>query len=108
MAAERSDGYYGSSPILFAATLLGLGAGVLFQQWSGPTGDALLDGGLTMDIGLYVCSHPAVNVVRALLLDLLPTSCGRGGHGLVWVSLNVTSVIAGWFAIVVGLSAFMV
>jgi hypothetical protein len=107
MARESSEGYFGGSPILFVATVLGLGTGVLMQQWGGPTGDALIDGALAVCMGLYVCSHPAVNVARALLLDLLPVSTGSGGHGPVWLVLNFSSVIAGWFAIVVGLSAFL-
>lgn len=107
MAADDREAYFGSSLTLLIATAIGLGTGVIFPRWSGPTGDLLLDGGLTVAIGLYVCSHPAVNLARALLLDLLPASSVQTGRGPIWILLNVSSVIAGWFAIVVGLSAFL-
>jgi hypothetical protein len=66
------------------------------------TGD-LLDGALSVALGLYICSHPAANAVDLLFFSRggtrqLPT----GWPGAAWLGLNLLVVVVGWLMIVLG------
>ena len=71
------------------------------------TGRHLLDGGIGVILGLYICSHPAANAVDALYLT-------RGAlrevwskwSGIQWLALNVLVTFAGWLVIVSGATRF--
>ena len=83
--------------MLLLSTVLWLGTAIALQAWGGPTGDVVIDGGLAVAVGLYACSHPAVNLARMLLFEMLPSSSRSTGRGPVWLLLNLTSAVAGWF-----------
>jgi len=73
------------------------------------TGSARLDGSLGLLLGLYVCSHPAANVLDMLLFMTADTREGITGtrSGQLWLALNVLTLLAGWVAIFSGAMRFV-
>jgi hypothetical protein len=80
---------------------------VLFSFGPLLTGEARMDGAIGIVLGLYVCSHPASNV-----LDLLFSEGGVRRHapadesGIFWYFLNLLVMIAGWLAVLLGIIQF--
>ena len=73
------------------------------------TGDTRLDGSLGLLFGLYVCSHPAANMLDMLLFM---TADSREGiiatrSGQFWLALNALTLTAGWVAIFSGAIRFV-
>jgi hypothetical protein len=72
------------------------------------TGQGYLDGAISVALGLYICSHPASN-----LLDLLFSDGGviRGSsseeRGIAWYALNLLVMIAGWLVVLLGIIRFV-
>jgi hypothetical protein len=67
------------------------------------TGVQLLDGGITVLFGLYICSQPAANAVDMLFYQrsaVRPHSSTRDGLG--WLALNMLALLVGWVVIVIG------
>jgi hypothetical protein len=73
------------------------------------TGTRLLDGGIGVMLGLFICAHPAANGVNLMFLERtayhqLPT----GWSNARWLALNMLVLIAGWIVIVIGAAQFSV
>lgn len=71
------------------------------------TGLPLLDGGIGVLLGLYICSHPAANAVdmlfeRGLLRRITSKWLGAG-----WLALNLLVLGVGWTVIVTGVMRFV-
>jgi hypothetical protein len=89
--------------MLWALVLLGIAySGLLYYQGT-LTGTDRADGILAVVFGLYICSHPAANVVDMLFF------AGRGGRPfsarrsvLLWVALNGLVLLIGWLVIFMG------
>jgi hypothetical protein len=75
-----------------------------FAYMGALTGSVRLDGSLGLLLGLYVCSHPAANVLDMLLFMTSDTREGITGtrSGQLWLALNVLTLLAGWVAIFSG------
>jgi hypothetical protein len=71
------------------------------------TGEPRYDGALGVVIGLYVCSHPASNVLDLLFME---GGAVRGRHaqggGIGWYLLNLLVLLAGWLAVFLGVVQF--
>jgi len=86
--------------------LLALAYSAVLFVYGPLTGETPIDGAIGVVLGLYVCSHPAANV-----LDLLFSDGGivrRGGEerGITWYVLNLLVLMAGWFVVWAGLTRF--
>jgi hypothetical protein len=96
------------SLFLWGFMLLALAFSAMLYSY-GPliTGEARYDGAIGVVLGLYVCSHPASNV-----LDLLFMEGGAGRRapsaesGVAWYLLNLLVLLAGWLAVLVGVIQF--
>jgi hypothetical protein len=92
---------------LWSFMLLALVYSGLQYAFGSLTGVARFDGALGIVLGLYVCSHPASNV-----LDLLFVEGGVGRHGssdesgVIWYLLNLLVMLAGWLAVYIGILQF--
>lgn len=67
------------------------------------TGQPLLDGGIGVILGLYICSRPAANMVDMIFLERGAFRGGTSkGAGVIWLGLNL--LVFGWgcFVIVSG------
>lgn len=69
------------------------------------TGEARVDGMIGIVLGLYVCSHPASNVLDLLFMEGGVVRSGGDG-GLVWYLLNLLVLLAGWLAVYIGVLQF--
>ena len=73
------------------------------------TGINRLDGSLGMFLGLYICSHPAANMLDILLFmtadvreRIISNHSGR-----LWLALNGLTMLAGWVVIFSGALHFV-
>lgn len=72
------------------------------------TGSSKLDGSIGVLLGLYICSHPAANMLDMLFF------AGRAGRDdasgrstLLWLALNLLVLFSGWNVIFVGTTRFV-
>jgi hypothetical protein len=70
------------------------------------TGEARFDGALGIVVGLYVCSHPASNVLDLLFAEGGVGRSSSSESGVVWYLLNMLVMIAGWLAVYIGILQF--
>jgi len=85
----------------------------LYTIWmvsiGGLTGNSRVDGSVGMLLGLYVCSHPAANMLDMLLFmradvreGIVSTFSGR-----FWLVMNALVLLVGWVAIFSGVMHFV-
>jgi hypothetical protein len=68
------------------------------------TGVSLLDGGIGVALGLYICAHPAANAVNMLFFERDRLYQMASDWPLIrWLALNLTVLLAGWMAIFSGI-----
>jgi hypothetical protein len=97
--------YKRNARALWALILIAAIYGALLRYLRMLTGLTMLDGGIGVALGLYICAHPAANAVNMLfferhLLDQLPSDWSR----IRWLALNLLTLLAGWTAIYAGLT----
>ena len=72
------------------------------------TGNNKLDGGLGVLLGLFICAHPAANLLDSLLFV---GSAGRDSSSwqstLAWLALNLLVLFSGWNVIFIGTTRFV-
>ena len=89
--------------MLWALVLIGIVyCGVVNYQRT-LTGADNVDGIIGVLLGLYICSHPAANVVDMLFFRRSaqrPSSSRRSA--VLWLSLNILVLLIGWLVIFVG------
>jgi hypothetical protein len=85
----------------------------LYTAWTayigGMTGNDRLDGSIGMLLGLYVCSHPAANMLDMLLFMAADIREGivSTRSGQFWLFMNALVLLAGWVAIFSGAMHFV-
>lgn len=93
---------------LWALVLLGIAySGLLYYQRT-LTGAKNVDGIIGVLLGLYICSHPAANVVDLLFFGRgvqRPLSSRRAV--VLWLALNMLVILIGWIAIFGGTTRFI-
>lgn len=93
--------------ILAGLILAGLLYAGLLSLLGAFSGSRLVDGGLGVLLGLYICSHPAANAIDLLFMDpRTQDSMLSGWPGAGWVALNGLALLAGWWAIFTGATRF--
>jgi hypothetical protein len=93
---------------LWALVLLGIAYSSLLYYQRTLTGTNMVDGIIGALLGLYICSHPAANVVDMLFF-------GRGARrqfssrwsAVLWLALNMLVLLIGWIVIFVGTTRFI-
>jgi len=94
--------------VLWGAILLAIAYSALVYSVHSLTGIRLLDGGIGVMLGLYICSHPAANAIDLLFAErgvLHQLSSEWSGVG--WLTLNMVVLLAGWLVIVIGAGQFV-
>ena len=95
-----------SSGVLWGFMLLALAYSALVFVYGPLTGETLIDGAIGIVLGLYVCSHPAANVLDLLFIDGGVVRRGAEERGIAWYILNLLVLLAGWFVVWTGLTRF--
>jgi len=88
---------------MWILVLLGIAYSSLLYYQHTLTGANNVDGIIGVLLGLYICSHPAANVVDMLFY-------GRGARrqfssrrsAVFWLALNMLLLLTGWLVIFVG------
>jgi hypothetical protein len=77
--------------------------GTALYIWQGILGNAMLDGGLGIILGLYTCSHPASYFLNLLFFERGAVAQAPGmPTGWSWAGFNVLVMIVGWLIVIVG------
>ena len=67
------------------------------------TGANTLDGIIGVLLGLYICSHPAANMLDALFFERRFQRQGSSRwSGISWLALNLLVLLVGWLVITIG------
>jgi hypothetical protein len=93
---------------LWAIVLLGIAYSSLLYYQRPLTGANNVDGIIGVLFGLYICSHPAANMVDMLFF-------GRGDRrqfsskrsAALWLALNMLVLLIGWMVIFAGTTRFV-
>ena len=79
--------------------------GVLLRYLPMLTGIRMLDGGIGVALGLYICAHPAANAVNMLFFERDTLRQASSEWSVVgWLALNLLVLLAGWVVIFLGLT----
>ena len=97
-----------SSFTLWTFLLLALVYSALQYTVGDLTGEARFDGIIGIVLGLYVCSHPASNVLDLLFMEGGVVRSSSGDNGIVWYLLNLLVLLAGWLAVYIGILKFTI
>jgi hypothetical protein len=97
-----------NTPWLLAMIPLAIFYGVLLFELRTFTGQLQLDGIIGVVLGVYICSHPAANLVDRILFGryLFPAGQARGWMALWW-GLNTLVMFAGLAVIFSGMTRFI-
>lgn len=89
--------------MLWFLLLLGIGYGALLYSRPTLTGKDHVDGVIGVVVGLYICSHPAANMVDLFFYrDAVWDGFSSRLSFVLWLLLNAGVLVSGWFAIFVG------
>ena len=94
--------------ILLVLVVLGIAYSSMLYSQRTLTGMNNLDGILGVVLGLYICSHPAANLIDMFFYRgsiRYPFSLGRSA--LLWLALNVAVLLIGGLAIFIGTTRFI-
>ena len=95
-------------PVLSALILLGMVYAAWALRLHSLTGNRLLDGGIGLVLGLYICSRPAANAVDLLFFDRHALGqLASEWEGVGWLALNLLVLFLGWVVITVGATRFV-
>jgi hypothetical protein len=101
------DSYRRTSATLWLLLLLGLAGGGALLYRPALSGSRLLDGGIGVLLGLFICSRPAGNAIDLLFYhpaDLRQAISAWQGVG--WLALNILVLAVGWLVIFFGAIRF--
>jgi len=93
---------------LWALVLFGIAYSTSVYYLHTLTGAEVVDGILGVVFGLYICSHPAANLVDMLFFA---RRSGRqfpsSRSAVLWVALNMLVLLIGWMVIFTGTTRFV-
>jgi len=98
--------YRRSMKVLWGMVLVGIMYMILVYFVKSITGIPVIDGGIGVLLGLYICSHPATNAVNLLFADRFAFQEALS-DGWGWLALNSFVLLVGWVVIVLGAIQFV-
>jgi hypothetical protein len=106
MMRERRRGHNVKTMWMLILLAIAYGGWLYYERTL--TGNNKLDGSIGVLLGLFICAHPAANLLDALLFS------GNTGGGssswrsaLAWLALNLLVLFSGWNVIVIGTTRFV-
>jgi len=88
---------------LWTMVLLGIAYSSLLYTQRTLTGTDNMDGIIGVLLGLYICSHPAANVVDVLCFRRGSRSQFSSKRSIVfWLAINIMVLLIGWIVIFTG------
>ena len=106
MMRERRRGHNVKTMWMLILLAIAYGGWLYYERTL--TGNNKLDGSIGVLLGLFICAHPAANLLDVLLFT---DSAGGGGSSwrsaLAWLALNLLVLFSGWNVIVIGTTRFV-
>ena len=91
--------------VLWSLVLAAAIYGVAFRSLPTLTGRLMLDGGISVAFGLFICAHPAANWVNMLFFERHALRRISSEWSVVrWLALNLLVLLAGWMVVYLGLT----
>jgi len=88
---------------LWAVVLIGIAYSILLYFQGTLTGSNKWDGIFGVVLGLYICSHPAANMVDLLFFRRGAQHQFSSKRSIVfWLVFNILVLLVGWFIIFLG------
>jgi len=88
---------------LWAVVLIGVAYSILLYFQGSLTGSNKWDGIFGVVLGLYICSHPAANIVDLLFFRRgIPRQFSSKRSIALWLVFNLLVLLVGWLAIFLG------
>jgi hypothetical protein len=88
---------------LWAVVLIGIAYSILLYFQGSLTGSNKWDGIFGVVLGLYICSHPAANVVDLLFFRRGAQRQFSSKRSIVfWLVFNILVLLVGWLVIFLG------
>jgi len=92
---------------LWVLILFGLAYSGLLHYHRTLTGRNEMDGIISVLLGLYICSHPAANVVDMLFFKRSDRRLfSSRWFAVLWVAFNMFVLLIGWIVIFMGTTRF--
>jgi hypothetical protein len=89
--------------LLWALIVVAAVYSLWFDQRQTLTGNHMVDGTVTVLLGLYICSRPAGNAIDLLFFERNFLRRGASGWSIIkWLALNILTLVAGWIVIYLG------
>ena len=95
--------YKRNTTVLWVMVLLALAYVGALRYLHTLTAVAMLDGGIGLALGLYICAHPAANAVNMLFFERDALRHITEWSLIRWLALNLLVLLAGWMVIFVAL-----
>jgi hypothetical protein len=68
------------------------------------TGRPVLEGGIGVALGLYICAYPAANAINMLFFERDTLRTVRSDWPLIrWLALNLIVLLIGWMVVFAGI-----
>ena len=94
-----------NSGVLWVLILAAVVFSVVFRSLRSLTGILMLDGGISVALGLFICAHPAAYWVNMLFFERHTLRRISSEWSVVrWLALNLLVLLAGWMVIYLGLT----
>lgn len=97
------DRYRRKTKLLWSLIVIAAVYSLWFNRRQRITGNSMIDGTLSVVLGLYICSRPAGNAIDLLFFDR--TSFHRIASewsSIKWLALNILTLLLGWIVIYLG------
>jgi hypothetical protein len=98
----------GQSPrkagVLWALIVAAVSYVVLLRLLPTLIGRAVLDGGIGVALGLFICAHPAANAINLWFFELEDLrQVSLDGPSMRWLGLNLLVLLVGWMVVFAGI-----
>ena len=97
------DHYRRNTKLLWTLILTAAAYILWFNQRQRLTGNPMVDGALSVVLGLYICSRPAANAIDLLFFErAAPRRIVSEWSSIRWLALNILTLLMGWIVIHLG------
>ena len=97
------DLYRGKTKMLWVLIVVAAVYSLWFNRSHELTGNHMVDGALSVLLGLYICSRPAGNAIDLLFVERRSTRrIITKWSDIRWLALNILTLLMGWNVIYIG------
>ncbi len=99
----NNEPYHRQTKFLLVLITLAAAYSIWFQQRQTLTGYPMVDGSISVFLGLYICSRPAGNAIDLFFFERSPFHrVVTEWSSIRWLVLNILTLLMGWIVIYLG------